>query len=268
MQRVTFDREQLFGAGQANRQEPHTGALEITRDTGQQPLKLAGSTSISLAKHQERLAGAKPLVSDLQRPSRRVRHLSGRHDRFARGPARALRHLHRSKAQAGKPAAQIGVDLRAGNHREPIRQGSGAVLLQDDIEHVGVGVRQMIGKDDDRPVRDQREMLGTSHQRVMLQDRLGERVMNAPRQRIARIVVPGIGAAAESRAQRRQCIGPRIVDRALEMLADAAQVGRVVAREKHRNRLDQRTASARSTCRVESWSVSHRAALSLTCSGA
>ena len=53
----------------------------------------------------------------------------------------------------------------------------------------------MIGEDDDRPVRDHREMLDASHQRLMLQDWPGERVMNAPRQRIAWIVVPGIGVA-------------------------------------------------------------------------
>jgi len=86
-------------------------------------------------------------------------------------------------------------------------------------------------------------MLGAGDDRIA-QDTRCERMMNAPRERIARVIAP-LGAGSEqSRAQRIDRTGAFFIDRALEARANLVRVGRMSVREEPDDCFDERLASA------------------------
>jgi hypothetical protein len=111
--------------------------------------------------------------------------------------------------------------------------------MQDEIDNVRVGIGQMIGQDNEGPARHRGEMFDAPHSRFMPKYGFGQRVVNLSCEGISRIIIPCVSMSTEPGGQRRQRIRARIVDGVLDMLADFSQVRRVVAREKHRDRLDE-----------------------------
>ena len=130
---------------------------------------------------------------------RRARDLARIHHRVLRRHAAALRHLDRAEAQAREAPLETRIDLGAGDDRQPVTGLVGAGAMEHHLEQVGVGVRQVIGDDDDRAAPERREVLCPVQRRFGQQDAIGEHLVDLAGQRVARIVVP-VGASRRQRA--------------------------------------------------------------------
>jgi hypothetical protein len=89
-------------------------------------------------------------------------------------------------------------------------------------------------------------MFDPEDDRVAFEDSFREDLVNAPRERIARVVVPIGAGRGEPPGEMRERVRPRLVDRALEGFADAVQHLRILIGEECRDGGNQRIA-------VEQW---------------
>ena len=124
--------------------------LEIASDCRQSGLHSAGAAARSLDEDQEMVAAFLTRANGRERVDRESSDLAKRHDCLVRGARGALRNLDHSETEARQPADWQREDLRAHDHREPVRDLLETGGVQESVDDVGVYEGQMVAEKDDR----------------------------------------------------------------------------------------------------------------------
>ena len=143
------------------------------------------------------------------------------------------------KQRLEKWRRRVGVHLRAGDGGEPVRQLGGGRALDEDLDEIGVGVRQMVREQDDRLVADGLQVGGAGQGAVGVEELGGQDVVHSARQGVRRIVRPGAVALGEAVEQARHGRGSGRRYLVLERAVYVVCLDQVLTREKRGDGGDQ-----------------------------
>ena len=216
------DREQRFGPGDAHRQHPGRRLLEVACRPRQHPLHPPRAASRPLAEDEERRPFPQPVARGVDGPAGGARHLPRRHDGILGRQAAVLRGLHGREAEAGESAPEAGVDLGSCDHGQAIRERGVTGPADEDLEQVGVGVREVVRDDDDGPAGHAPQVLAADQLRAWPEHARREQFVDTARQGVLGVVAPVRADEREAFVEGLERVRPGLVDAAGQRPANAA----------------------------------------------